>query len=72
MTMVLNATRTGYQLGKNRGHINHPKLYAKNVKELDSLVQTVRGISDDIGMEFGIQKTSGGNKVRTNGREQGY
>jgi hypothetical protein len=56
MTMVLNATRTGYQLGKNRGNINHLKLYAKNVKELDSLVQTVRGISDDIGMEFGIQK----------------
>jgi hypothetical protein len=54
--MVLNATRTGYQLGKNRGNINHLKLYAKNVKELDSLVQTVRGISDDIGMEFGIQK----------------
>jgi hypothetical protein len=60
MTMVLNATRTGYQLGKNRGHINHLlfmddlKLYAKNVKELDSLVQRVRVINDDIGMEFGI------------------
>ena len=61
MTMVLNTTRTGYQLGKNRGHINHLlfmddlKLYAKNVKELDSLVQTVRGISEDIAMDFGIQ-----------------
>ena len=32
------------------------KLYAKNVKELESLVKTVRVISDDIGMEFGTQK----------------
>jgi hypothetical protein len=32
------------------------KLYAKNVKELDSLLQTVRVISEDIAMEFGIQK----------------
>ena len=30
------------------------KLYAKNKKGLDSLVQTVRIFSDDIGMEFGI------------------
>ena len=29
---------------------------AKNVKELDSLVQTVRVINEDIAMEFGIQK----------------
>ena len=32
------------------------KLYAKKVKELDSLVQTVRVYSEDIGMKFGIQK----------------
>ena len=32
------------------------KLYAKNEKELDTLVQTVRIFSEDIGMEFGIQK----------------
>jgi hypothetical protein len=56
MTMVLNTTRTGYQLGKNRGHIDHLlfmhdlKLYAKNVKELDSLVQIVRVVSEDIAM----------------------
>ena len=52
----------GYKLGKDRGKINHLlfmddlKLYAKNEKELDTLVQTVRIFSEDIGMEFGIQK----------------
>ena len=32
------------------------KLYSKNVEELDTLVQTVRVLSDDIGMAFGIDK----------------
>ena len=32
------------------------KLYAKNEKGLESLVQTVWIFSDDIGMEFGIDK----------------
>ena len=32
------------------------KLYAKSEKGLESLVQTVRIFSDDIGMEFGIGK----------------
>ena len=32
------------------------KLYGRNEKELDSLVQTIRIFSKDIGMEFGIEK----------------
>ena len=32
------------------------KLYSQSQKRLDSLVQTVRIFSEDIGMEFGIQK----------------
>ena len=32
------------------------KLYAKNEKSLNSLVQTVRIFSDDIDIEFGIDK----------------
>ena len=32
------------------------KLYGKNMKELDSLVETTRIYSQDIGMEFGISK----------------
>ena len=31
------------------------KLYSGNEKELDSLVQTLRIFSKDIGMEFGIE-----------------
>ena len=32
------------------------KLYSRSETELDSLVQTVRVFSEDIGMEFGIEK----------------
>ena len=36
--------------------INDLKLYSRSEKGLDSLVQTVRVFSEDIGMEFGIEK----------------
>ena len=32
------------------------KLYAKDKKELDTLTQTVRVFSKDIGMDFGSEK----------------
>ena len=32
------------------------KLYSRNEKELNSLVQTIHVFSEDIGMEFGIEK----------------
>ena len=32
------------------------KLYGKNDKELDGLLRTVKKFSDDIGMEFGLDK----------------
>ena len=32
------------------------KLYGKTIQELDSLVQTVRIFSNDMGMQFGISK----------------
>ena len=32
------------------------KLFAKNENEIDSLVQTVRIFSNDIGMKFGLEK----------------
>ena len=32
------------------------KLFARNENQLDSLIQTVRIISKDIGMKFGIEK----------------
>ena len=48
------------------------KLYAKNEKSPDSLIQTVRIFSKDIGMEFGIGKYAmlslkRGNKVASDG-----
>ena len=57
-------TKHGYEFAKNREKINHLlymddlKLYAKSEKELDSLIQTVRVFSKDIGMQFGIEKCS--------------
>ena len=62
MSIVLNSMPVGYNLGKDRGNLNHLlfmddlKLYSRKVEELDTLVQTVRLISEDIGMEFGISK----------------
>ena len=32
------------------------KLYAKNDKEFEGLLSTVKQFSDDIGMEFGLDK----------------
>ena len=32
------------------------KMFAKNEKELETLVQTIRIYSQDIGMKFGIEK----------------
>ena len=32
------------------------KLYSRNEKELDSLVQTIRIFSKDVGMEVGLEK----------------
>ena len=42
---------------ENRGRINRLiKLYAKNLTELHSVLHTVRVISDNFGMQFGIHK----------------
>ena len=37
-------------------HIYKIKIFAKNKKELETLIQTIRIYSQDIGMEFGIEK----------------
>ena len=60
--MILNKAKEGYSLGKDRAKLNHLlfmddlKLYGKDKNQLDSLVQTVRIFSSDIGMTFGIEK----------------
>lgn len=62
LTFVLRKTKAGYDLGQNRGVINHLlymddlKLYGKNANQVDTLVQTVRVVCSDISMEFGISK----------------
>ena len=62
LSMLLNKAKEGYSLGKDRAKLNHLlfmddlKLYGKDKNQLDSLVQTVRIFSSDIGMTFGIEK----------------
>ncbi|XP_066950850.1 uncharacterized protein [Macrobrachium rosenbergii] len=62
MTRVLQTIDAGYQHKKGGNRINHLmfmndiKMYGKSVKETDTLIQTVRIVSGDIRMEFGIEK----------------
>ena len=59
LTQILKATRHCYSFA-NKEKINHLhfmddlKLYTKTEKELNSLVQTVRVFSENIGMKFSI------------------
>ena len=58
LTIILGKMKAGYQVGTQRSSINHLlfmddlKLYAKNEKQLDSLVNTIQIFSLDIGMEY--------------------
>ena len=58
----LRTAKAAYEFSENKDKINHLlfmddlKLYSRNEKGLDSLVKTVRVFSEDIGMEFGIEK----------------
>ena len=60
LSKVLRKAKAGYCLGDVK--INHLsfmddlKMFAKNKKEIDSLVSTVQLVSQDIGMQFGVQK----------------
>ena len=62
LTLVLRKVRAGYDLAGRRGVVNHllfmddVKLYGKSEKQVDTLLNTVRVFSQDIGMQFGINK----------------
>ena len=62
LTLILHKSESAYQFSCTKEKINHLlfmddlKLHSKNEKGLDSLVQTVQIFSDDIGMEYGIDK----------------
>ena len=60
---ILRKCAAGYKLSRSQEKINHLimymddiKLFAKNEKELETLIHAVRIYSQDIGMEFGIEK----------------
>ena len=59
---ILRKCTAGYKLARSQEKVNHLmymddiKLFAKNEKELETLIHTVRKYSRDIGMEFGIEK----------------
>ena len=59
---ILRKCTAGYKLSRSQEKVNHLmymddiKLFAKNEKELETLIHTVRIYSRDIGMEFGIEK----------------
>ena len=62
LTHILRDAPPGYHFASNGQKVNHLlfmddlKLYASNEKSLESLIQTVRVFSNDIGMEFGVEK----------------
>ena len=57
-----NNNNNRYKLSRSQEKINHLmymddiKLFAKNEKDLETLIHAVRIYSQDIGMEFGIEK----------------
>ena len=61
-TRVLEKMEVGYQLKKGGSRMNHLmfmddiKQLGRGTKEINTLVQTVRIVSGDIKMEFGIEK----------------
>ena len=62
LSYLLNKETMGYKFGKEGKKINHLlfmddlKLYGGNREEVEGLVGVVKKFSDDIGMEFGIDK----------------
>ena len=62
LTLMLRKVRAGYDLDNWNGLVNHLlfmddlKLYGRNESQLDSLIQSIRVVSEDISMEFVISK----------------
>ena len=62
LCLILRKGKAAYEFSKSKEKINHLlfmddlKLYSRNEKGLDSLVQTVHVFSEHIGIEFGIEK----------------
>ena len=54
LTNELNNTKYGYEIMKF--YMDDLMLHAKNDKELEGLLSTVKKFSDDIAVEFGLDK----------------
>ena len=60
LNYILRKCTAGYKLTRSQEKISHLmymddiKLFAKNEKELETLIHAVRIYSRDLGMEFGI------------------
>ena len=60
--LILRKAKAAYEFPESKEKIDHLlfiddlKLYSRSETGLDSLVQTVHVFSEDIGMEFGIEK----------------
>ena len=62
LSLILRKAKAAYEFSESKEKINHLlfmddlKLYSQSEKGLDSLVQTVCVFSEDIEMEFDIEK----------------
>ena len=62
LSLILRMVKAAYKFSESKEKINHLlfmddlKLYIRSDKGLDSLEQTVSVFSEDVGMEFGIEK----------------
>ena len=62
LSLILRKSKAAYEFSVSKENINYflfmddLKLYSRNEKELDSLVQTIRILSKDIGTDFSIEK----------------
>ena len=62
LNYILRKCAARYKHSRSQEKINHQmymddiKLFAKNEKELETLIHAVRIYSQDIGLEFGIKK----------------
>ena len=61
LSLILRKMKAGYEFSESKEKINllfrdDLKLYSRSEKGFDSLVQTVCIFSEDIGMEFGLEK----------------
>ena len=66
---ILRKCRAGYKLSKSQEKIYHvmytdDKLFAKNEKELETLIHAVRRYSQGTVMEFGIEKICHANNIK--------